>query len=122
MTPTYRERAAQVARESDIAVTVLLNPDATDIQFWPLHPHQAALTGPEEFCRRQLRIVGVIGLRELTPLCAFKEPLEWHSMANLIAAFLEYVEYQHREDEIARLNRLYVLEHRFFALEESRES
>jgi len=90
----YIERSAQVALDSSIAVMVLLNHDATDMEFWPLRPTpvaQCALTGPEEFTARRLRVVGAVGLTGLKTVCAFKEPLESSVVGAIGEAFAVYV-------------------------------
>jgi len=89
----YIERSTQIALSSSIAVMVLLNQDATDLEFWPLRPapSQCALTGPQEFTARGLRVAGVVGLTGLKAACAFKEPLGDRVVASVAAAFLEYV-------------------------------
>ena len=87
----YVERSTQIALSSSIAVMVLLNPDATDLEFWPLRPAPlapCALTGPQEFTARGLRVAGVVGLTGLKAACAFKEPLEDRVVASVAAAFL----------------------------------
>jgi hypothetical protein len=89
----YIERATNVGLESQIAVYVLLSRDNSDIEFVPLRPHVAppeAITTKEEFIHRQLRSVGVVGLNGVTPLCAFKEPLEPCVVNCIAAAFMEY--------------------------------
>jgi hypothetical protein len=90
----YSLRSAQIARDSSIAVMVLLNHDATDMQFWPIRPRrvaQSAFTSPEEFAARQLRPVGVVGLSGLKSMCAFKEPLEPPVVEAIAGAFMAYI-------------------------------
>lgn len=111
---TYRERSERVAIDSSIAVMVLMNPCGTDIEFWPIRPIPAVSTAPEEFVRRHLRIVGVVGLCGLKPLCAFRKPLEPRVTDGIAQAFLEYVRVLIEPDDNARLDRLYVEELRAF--------
>lgn len=117
----YNERAAQVARESQIAVMVLLNPDCTDLEFWRVQPRQAALTTPEEFAARKLRPVGVVGIHGTTTHVAFREPLDATTVDAIAAAFAEYIrvlvgdsiaaqfEARQKSDEVDWLERLYHL-------------
>lgn len=89
----YSLRSAQITLDSSIAAMVLLNPDATDVEFWPLRPTCAApgaLTGPAEFTARRLCVVGVVGLSGAKALCAFKEPLATPVVAAISEAFTYY--------------------------------
>jgi hypothetical protein len=91
---TYEERAAQVASESQIAIQVHLSADNNSIEVWPLRPRMAKdseLLNAEEYTRRQLRPVGVVGLSGLKPLAAFAETLPPQVVTAISAAFLEYV-------------------------------
>ena len=89
---SYSARSTQVALDSSIAVMVLLNPDATDMELWPIcPPPQSGLTTPEEFTARQLRPVGVLGLCVTESRAAFKEPLDVSTVDALARAFTAYV-------------------------------
>jgi hypothetical protein len=88
---TYLENAAQVARESDIAVQVLLSRENTDLELIPLRPRLDAYIGPQEFTARQLRSVAVVGIRGLQPLSVWKEPLPLQVINGVGNAFIEYI-------------------------------
>jgi len=91
---SYQELSSKIAVDSSIAVIVLLNPDATDSEFWPLRPQPlepSELNAPDDFAARKLRIVGVVGLCGLKPQCAFKEELPERVMGKIGVAFVEYV-------------------------------
>jgi len=88
---TYLENAAQVARESDIAVQVLLSRENTDLELIPLRPRLDAYIAPEVFTARQLRSVGVVGIRGLQPLSVWKEPLPPQVINGVCDAFIEYI-------------------------------
>jgi hypothetical protein len=118
---TYTEKSTQVVLESQIAVMVLLNPDSTDMEMWPLRPRQAATTMPEEFAARKLRAVGVAGLCGAKAICAFKEPLDPTVVGAIGTAFAEYIgvllgdsiavqiEERQKGDEVAWLEQLHQL-------------
>jgi hypothetical protein len=115
------EKAALAVAESSVAVMVLLNPDDTDMEFWPLKPREVALTPPAEFTARRLRPVGIIGLQGAQAVCAFKEPLDTPVVNSLAMAFLEYIrvmlgrsftaqtEERQKGDEVGWLERLHLL-------------
>ncbi len=112
----YMQRAAQVVCDSSIAVQVLLNPDNTDLEIWPLKPeaNESELTSRQEFAGRALRSVGVIGfgLQGLKPFTAFKEALEPDVVNAISRTFLEYLRVLIGESfsdaaEIAELERIY---------------
>jgi len=112
---------SEVLSDATVAVMVLLNPDATDIEFWRVRPELAdrsELTPKEEFTARQLRSVGFVGLKGLTPFCFFKEPLDKRVMNSIVAGFLEYLRVslggcfaeQIEGVEIAALEQLFALQ------------
>jgi hypothetical protein len=116
----FSVRAAEVARASQIAVLCLVSRDNDDIEFWPVRPRwtpQSERTSPEEFARRQLRTVAVLGLNGLTPLSAFQEALEPHVVEGLYQAFLAYVQCSLGEHfaehmavaEVQEMQRMYAL-------------
>ena len=88
---TYLENAAQVANESDIAVQVLLSRENTDLELIPLWPRLDAYIAPEVFTARQLRSVGVVGIRGLQPLSVWKEPLPPQVINGVCDAFIDYI-------------------------------
>jgi hypothetical protein len=88
---TYLENAAQVANESDIAVQVLLSRENTDLELISLRPRLDAYIAPEVFTSRQLRSVGVVGIRGLQPLSVWKEPLPHQVINGVCDAFIEYI-------------------------------
>lgn len=90
---TYTEQAEKIACESNIAVMVLLNPDSTDMEMVMVRPTHDVSKMPsrEEFARRQLRAVGVVGVNGLKPMSAFREPLETAVIHRISAAFLAYL-------------------------------
>jgi hypothetical protein len=89
---TYTEKSRNIANEASIAVMVLLNPDATDSEFWPLKPAaQSPLTSETEFAARKLRPVGVVGLCGTKAQSAFKELLPDPVVRAIGTAFIEYV-------------------------------
>jgi hypothetical protein len=88
----YAERSKEVVLNTSIAAMVLLGPDNTDVVIWGLEPHSGEQqTTAKEFAARKLRSVGVIGLRGYTPEIAFKEPLDFATMAAISYAFLEHI-------------------------------
>ncbi|HKD60759.1 MAG TPA: hypothetical protein VKB47_09875 [Terracidiphilus sp.] len=115
--PSYFEQAVQVGVESQIAVYILLSPENDDIHLMPLRPHPLPpeeQISPEEFARRQLRGVGVVGLSGAKSVCAFKEPLEPSVVDAIARAFLEHIfvlcfAEQREAIEIVELKRLYSL-------------
>jgi hypothetical protein len=121
---TYFERSQQVVLDSSIAVMVLLNSDNTDLEFWMIAPHEqtaSELTSREEFAARKLRSVGVVGLRGIQSLVAFKEPLDTFVVARIATAFADYVRVlmgqslvhriqEQKGDAVEWLERLYALE------------
>jgi hypothetical protein len=121
MQQPYLDRAVQVACESSIAVHVLLSRDNSDVELWPLRPHAAPpeqITPLEEFTHRQLRLVGVVGLRGLNSASAFKEPLPPRVVDAIAHAFLAYTRVllgnhfgEHMAAaEVAEIERIYMLE------------
>lgn len=110
----YLERLEQVAADSEMAVMVLLNPDNTDLEFWPLKPRPAAETAPAEVGARQLRSVGVIGLNGPAPHFALKEPLDQAVLDAVADAFKAYVKVLVGEEfakqiKAAKIEQLYYL-------------
>ena len=110
----YLERLEQVAADSEVAVMVLLNPDNTDLEFWPLKPRPASETTAENLAARELRTVGVIGLNGLEPHCALKEPLDAAVLSAVGTAFKAYVKVLIGEDfaeqmKPAKVEELYYL-------------
>lgn len=115
---SYAEQCAQIIRESDVCVWVLLTPDNTQLEMIQLWPVYDAPPSRDEWLRRQLRPVAVLGLKGLQARSAFREPLEEHVIHKLSAAFIEYVRVllggltQHSEvkgDSVQWLERLYAL-------------
>ncbi len=110
---TFVEHAADACAGADVAAMLLLSEDGLDIELWPLRP-EAALTSREEFTRRQLRIVGAVGLRGMKPVFALKEPLSIHAVAAFGIAFADYVCVRLSENftehiEISELDRIFAL-------------
>ena len=110
----YLERLEQVAAESEVAVIVLLNPDNTDLEFWPLKPRPVSETAAENLAARQLRSVGVIGLNGFEPYCALKEPLDAAVLGAIETAFKAFVKVLIGEDfaeqmKSAKIEELYYL-------------
>ena len=111
----YSERSKEVVLNTSIAAMVLLGPDNTDVEIWGLEPHSGEQTTAKEFAARKLRSVGVIGLRGSTPEIAFKEPLDFATMAAISYAFLEHVRVVLEERfasyaQVRELNRVFALE------------
>ena len=100
----YLERLEQVAAESEVAVMVLLNPDNTDLEFWPLKPRPASEMSAENLAARQLRSVGVIGLNGFEPHCALKEPLDAAVLSAVATAFKAYIKVLIGEDFAEQMN------------------
>ena len=99
----YLERLGQVAADSEVAVMVLLNPDNTDLGFWPRKPRAASEMAAENLANRQLRSVGVIGLNGFEPHCAIKEPLDAAVLNAISIAFTAYVKVLIGEDFAAQM-------------------
>jgi hypothetical protein len=113
---TYTEKSTQVVLESQIAVMVLSNDDYTDIVFWRCCPQPAdknELTTKEEFVTRKLHPRGVVGLRGVMVVCAFKDTLETHVVSTITSGFLEYIRASLRDtieaSEGAELERIFML-------------
>ncbi|MGA7257950.1 MAG: hypothetical protein WBX09_15005 [Terracidiphilus sp.] len=110
---TYLDQAKQIAVESDIAVLVGLNPDNQDVEFTMVRPQlQTTHTPKAEYVARRLRPVGIVGLKGLTPMSAFREPLGMDTVNRLASAFLEYCRVLLGGSlsamvEVAELNRLW---------------
>lgn len=114
---SYDALSTQIAIGSTISAMVLLNPDNSDVEFWPVRPALAAgceVTSADEFALRKLRTVGVIGLCGPDARCAFKEHLEPQTVTAIGAAFQNYLRVlfgssfaeQTRDAEIHELMRL----------------
>ena len=86
----FIENVADACVNADVAAMLLSSEDGLDIELWPLRTG-AAWTSREEFNRRQLRIVGGVGLHGMKPVFSFKEPLPITTIAALGVAFADYV-------------------------------
>jgi len=111
----YVELAQRVVAESDIAAMVLLSAENDDLEMWPLRPHPCAATPANEFARRKLRPVGVVGVSGLQSRCVFKEALPETVVAAIAQAFGAYcgtlVDYKMPADDSAEwCERLFQLE------------
>lgn len=117
----FNARAADVTRQSAIAVQVLLSHDNNDMEFLLLRPvpvHLSARFSEEEFTARQLRFVGIVGLSGLNAKCAFEEPLDERVVSTIASAFIEYTRALLTQSsfgdylaqaEVTELERLYAL-------------
>ena len=93
-TNTYDALSTQVALDSTVSAMVLLNPDNSEIEFWPVAPaltDEAKFAPVEGFSARKLRSVGVVGLCGPEARCAFKEPLEASMVTAIHASFFDYL-------------------------------
>lgn len=116
---SYLDEAHSIARDAHLAVLASISADNDDIEFSPLVPPvpESTLTSQEEYVRRQLRTVCVIGLcgEGATPRIAIKEHLDPQVFSAVCNAFVEYavtlirpkVEALAAEAEVAELSRLY---------------
>jgi hypothetical protein len=116
---SYMDEANSIVRTAHLAVLVSVSADNDDIEFCPLYPPvpESTFTSQEEYVRRQLRTVCVIGLcgEGATPRVALKEHLDPQVFRAIGDAFVEYavtlirpkVEALAAEAEVAELSRLY---------------
>lgn len=113
---SYMDEAQAIVQTASIAVMISLSADNDDIEFCPLYPPvpENTLTSQEEYVRRRLRTVCVMGLcgERATPRVAFKEHLAPHVIKAVCNAFAEYVVTLIRPKlvdvaELAELSRLY---------------
>lgn len=72
--PNFIEDATDACAGADVSALLLCSADNQDIELWPLNP-RSAWTPLKEFNRRQLRIVGAVGLHGMQPKFCFKEAL-----------------------------------------------
>lgn len=105
--------AADACVGADVAAMLLLSEDGLDIELWPLRP-DGVLTSREEFNRRQLRIVGAVGLHGMKPVFALKEPLPITAIAAFGMAFADFVRSRLGQNfteqiEISELDRIFAL-------------
>ena len=93
---TYTEKANQVATESSVAVLMLSNPEASDIEILPLKPREMPQCELEALAARwggrNLRSIGVVGLVGAATQYAFRQPLEPEIVSRLADAFCAYIQ------------------------------
>lgn len=82
--------------ESSIAVAILANADATDIEMLPVQPRSYALEKAQELARlwapRGLRFIGMAGIADGKPRTALAVPLDDLRISALSQAFIAYIE------------------------------
>ena len=106
---TFIELAADACFGANVSAMLLLSADGLDIAL--ALASQGILDITARVCRRQLRIVGAVGLHDMQPAFVFKEPLPVTAVAAFGLAFAEYVrsldpDYV-AQQELAALERLW---------------